>query len=154
MLYFLDCEFNGFGGELISLALAAENGKELYLARPREELDSLVLHHWVAANVIPVLDLPEASPEVLARVRFAARLRQFLSGDPAPVILADWPEDISHLMQCLIVSPGQMVLLPNLTLRLIHAPPRPDGLEGAVPHNALWDARALRRGLMGTRSPQ
>jgi hypothetical protein len=64
-------------------------------------------------------------------------------------VIADWPEDISHFMQCLIVSPGQMILIPNLTLRLIHAPPWPDDLAGAVAHNALWDARALRYGVQG-----
>lgn len=149
MLYFLDCEFNGFGGELISLALAAENSKELYLARPREELERLSLHPWVAAHVMPLIDLPEATPEVLPRAQFSARLRQFLQGDPAPVIIADWPEDISHFMQCLIVSPGQMILIPNLTLRLIHAPPWPDDFDAAVAHNALCDARALRRSVLG-----
>lgn len=148
MLYFLDCEFNGFGGELLSLALVAENGRELYLARPADELRELDIHHWVDLHVMPNLDLPGATPEVLPAAVFATRLRQFLDGDPAPAIVADWPEDIAHLMGCLIVSPGHMILIPNMTLQLIHSPPWPDDLPGAVPHNALWDARALRHSVL------
>lgn len=153
MLCFLDCEFNGFGGELISLALAAEDGRELYLARPQAELSALDLHPWVAAHVVPRIDLPNAVPEVLARDDFAKRLRRFLNSDIAPVIVADWPEDIAHFMRSLILAPGQMILIPNLTTRLIHAPPWPEDLPEAVPHNALWDARALRHSVMRDRPP-
>ena len=31
MRYFLDTEFNGFGGELLSLALVREDGASIYL---------------------------------------------------------------------------------------------------------------------------
>ncbi len=152
MLYFLDCEFNGFGGELISLALVAEAGRELYLARSPDELAALRIEQWVEMHVMPNLDLPGATPEIMPARKFATRLRQFLQGDMAPAIIADWPEDIAHLMGCLIVSPGQMIVIPNMTLALIHSPPWPEDLKGAVPHNALWDARALRHSVQALKT--
>ncbi len=69
MLYSLDCEFNGFGGDLISLALAGEVG-ELYLARPEDELNALAGHAWVADHVLPFLSLPDARPEVMPLDQF------------------------------------------------------------------------------------
>jgi hypothetical protein len=52
MRYFLDTEFNGFGGDLISLALVPEYGdREYYAVLPLPE----ELHPWVARNVVPYL---------------------------------------------------------------------------------------------------
>lgn len=146
MLYCLDCEFNGFGGELISLALSGEAG-ELYLCRPHAELEALDLNPWVEDNVLPLLDVGGARPVVLPQEEFGRAIQAFLRNDVAPCVVADWPEDLSHLMQCLILSPGQMVRIPDLTLKLMQVSAWPSDLEGAVQHNALWDARALRRAL-------
>jgi hypothetical protein len=148
VLYFLDCEFNGFGGELISLALSGETG-ELYLSRPESELNALADHDWIADHVLPHLSLPDARPDIMPLDRFGRAIQAFLTNDPAPVIVADWPEDLMHLMQCLIIAPGQMVRIPDLSLRLLHASAYPTDMEEAVQHNALWDARALRRAVMG-----
>jgi hypothetical protein len=146
LLYSLDCEFNGFGGELISLALSGEAG-ELYLCRPHAELETLDLHPWVEDNVLPLLDVGGARPSVLPQAEFGRAIQAFLKKAAAPCVVADWPEDLSHLMQCLILSPGQMVRIPDLTLKLLQVSAWPSDLEGAVQHNALWDARALRRAL-------
>jgi hypothetical protein len=52
MRYFLDTEFNGFGGELISLALVPEHGdQEFYVVLPLPE----TLHPWVERHVVPYL---------------------------------------------------------------------------------------------------
>ncbi len=146
MLYCLDCEFNGFGGELISLALSGEVG-ELYLCRPDAELEALELHPWVEENVLPVLALSGAQPVTLPLQEFGRAVQAFLAADRDPCVVADWPEDLMHLMQCLIISPGQMVRIPDLSLKLMQVSAWPTDLEGAVQHNALWDARALRRAL-------
>jgi hypothetical protein len=143
VLYFLDCEFNGFGGELISIALAGEV-REIYLCRPEAELNAMVPHPWVEEHVLPFLALPDARPEIVPLRDFGRTIQAFLSSDPAPEIVADWPEDLSHFMRCLILSPGQMVRIPDLTMRLVNASAYPTDLEAAVQHNALWDARALR----------
>ena len=143
MQYYLDCEFNGFGGELISLALTGEAG-ELYLARPEAELNALELHPWVEEHVLPFLSVSGIRPDILPVVDFGRAIQSFLAIDPSPVITADWPEDLMHLMQCLIIGPGQMVRIPDLSLCLVVASPYPSMLAGAVQHNALWDARSLR----------
>ncbi|MBA3069999.1 MAG: hypothetical protein FP825_16130 [Hyphomonas sp.] len=148
MLYFLDCEFNGFGGELISLALSGEVS-ELYLVRPESELNGLVAHAWVENHVLPFLSLPDARPRILPRDQFGRALQDFFAGDAAPSVIADWPEDLVHLMQCLILSPGQMVRIPDLTLRLMNTSAYPTERTDAVQHNALWDARALRHAVVG-----
>lgn len=148
MLYCLDCEFNGFGGELISLALSGEAG-ELYLVRPEDELNAMDVHHWVAENVLPFLSLPDALPAVLPLVRFGRAIQAFLASDPAPTVVTDWPEDLMHLMQCLIIAPGQRVKIPELSLRLVQVSAYPSEITHAVQHNALWDARALRHAVLG-----
>ncbi|MFN7056763.1 hypothetical protein [Hyphomonas sp.] len=147
MIYALDCEFNGFGGELISLALAGELG-ELYLARPEAELNSLVLDPWVEDHVLPYLNVEGARPALLPLARFGRAIQSFLTEDAAPVIIADWPEDLMHLMQCLILAPGQMVRIPDLSLQLMQVSAYPTHVQDAVQHNALWDARALRQAVM------
>ena len=52
MRYFLDTEFNGFGGALLSLALVPEDGQEFYVTL---ECDDPVFP-WVERNVVPYLD--------------------------------------------------------------------------------------------------
>lgn len=146
MLYSLDCEFNGFSGALISLALSGEAG-ELYLCRPPAELAAMELHPWVRENVLPILETGGAIPTVLPRKDFGRAIQDFLADDPALCVIADWPEDLMHLMQCLIVSPGQMVRIPDLSMKLMQVSVWPTDLEGAIQHNALWDARALSRAL-------
>jgi hypothetical protein len=148
VIYGLDCEFNSFGGELISLALSGEAG-ELYLVRTEAELNAMDAHEWVAEHVLPFLSLADARPKVLPLDQFGRAIQAFLMADKAPVIIADWPEDLMHLMQCLIIAPGQMVRIPDLSLRLLQTSAYPSEITDAVQHNALWDARALRHALTG-----
>ena len=57
MRYFLDTEYNGWGGALLSLALVPEEGEELYLTLDWEGS----LDDWVERNVVPYLDtVPDA----------------------------------------------------------------------------------------------
>nr|MBA4771246.1 hypothetical protein [Sphingobium sp.] len=52
MRYFLDTEFNGFGGTLISVALVPEHGdQEFYVSLPLPD----EIEPWVAKHVIPYL---------------------------------------------------------------------------------------------------
>src|SRR5688572_10879778 len=108
MRYFLDCEYNGFGGALLSLALVPEDGgEELYLtftcAAP---IDS-----WVERNVMPFIEnvpgglkLPPTSREEAAHI-----IAMYLAGDGEPEILADWPTDIELLCGLLTFAPRRMV---------------------------------------------
>ncbi|MEO7654310.1 MAG: hypothetical protein ABIS23_01335 [Sphingomicrobium sp.] len=141
MRYFLDTEYDGWAGALISLALVAESDEELYLV-----LDHRPLDPWVERHVMPYLDTvpePLRSPR-LSRAAAAEALAFFLAGDPDPLILADWPEDIAQLSMLLVTGPGTMVAVPALRFQLIALPGFSTAANSAVPHNALHDARALR----------
>lgn len=139
MLYFLDTEFNGFGGDLISLALVSEMGKELYIATPCAEPAE-----WVKENVIPIIECEGARPHYAQPDQFGRIVARFLAGDRAAVIVADWPDDIRYLCQTFITGPGEMVAIPQLQFQMLRVDSYPTELPGAVQHNALWDARALR----------
>ena len=95
MRYFLDTEYNGFGGSLISLALVPEDGgDEFYVTLAMDEPPVA----WVERHVIPYLDsVPEMmkSPR-LSRRDAAEALSLWLAHDDRIEIVADWPEDISQ----------------------------------------------------------
>lgn len=147
MRYFLDCEFNGFGGELMSLALVREDGECLYLVVPPGELDAMNITDWVRANVVPILFNVPNSNEALVRPRaeFGHEIAEFLKWDRHPVIVADWPDDIRYFCECVVTAPGIMAPIPQgFDFRMARVDAYPTKLNGAVQHNALWDAMALR----------
>lgn len=136
MRYFLDVEFNGFGGELISLALVPEDRD----AAPfYEALTCPAPTPWVAEHVLPVLQTTPVARNVLA-----SRFATYLGDDEDPVLVADWPEDIAQAALLLVAGPGRRYPIARITFRMID----PLGFDGAalsaVPHNALYDATALR----------
>ncbi|MDQ3079446.1 MAG: hypothetical protein M3R03_05545 [Pseudomonadota bacterium] len=147
MRYFLDTEFNGFGGALLSVALIpADGGEEFYVTIAYDGPTD----PWVERHVVPYLDMvPEAlrSPR-LPRRAAAEALAAWLAHDEAPEIIADWPEDIAQLAMLLLTGPGQMVTVPPLTLRFEPMDNFSTAANSAVPHNALHDARALRDHVM------
>lgn len=145
MRYFLDTEFNEFGGDLISLALVREDGESIYLVVECAEPGP-----WVAVNVIPVLDAG-GKPLHIDPAEFGPRIATFLHGDPDPVVISDWPDDIRYFCHVLITGPGQMVAIARLQFALLRVDAYPTALPGAVQHNAWWDAMALRH-LFATQS--
>jgi hypothetical protein len=145
--YFLDTEFNGFGGTLLSLALVPEDGEEFYVTLGCKA----ALLPWVEQNVAPFLDhvpVGLVSPR-LSRRDAAIALSHYLAIDPQPVILADWPEDISQFCNLLMTGPGEMVPVPATTFQLVPLGGFSTAANSAVPHNALHDARALKDHILG-----
>lgn len=136
MRYFLDVEFNGFGGELISLALVPEatDAAPFYEAVACETPTP-----WVAEHVLPVL---RTTP--ISRSAMSLRFAEYLGDDEYPVLVADWPEDIAHAATVMVVAPGQRVALDRISFEMMD----PLGFDAAslskVPHNAYYDALALR----------
>lgn len=147
MRYFLDTEFNGYRGELISLALVGDDGRELYLVTHR--LPTVIVP-WVQDNVISVLFAEGTSPVSWRPSLFGIQIAEFLRGDPLPCVVADWPDDIRYLCECIITGPGEMVDIPALRCDVERVDAYPTDLPGAVQHNALWDARALRAAVGGS----
>ncbi len=143
MRYFLDCEYNGFGGALLSLALVPEDGgEELYLTLDCAD----AIEPWVERNVLPFIgQVPDALRlPVMGREQAAHAIAMYLAHDLEPEILADWPTDIELLCSLLTFAPGRMVALPETRFRLLTLGAFSPAENSAVPHNALHDARALR----------
>jgi len=131
MRLFIDGEWNSFGGELISLALVAEDGRTFYEVLGCDHPD-----YWVAENVMPKLGKPSITFESLQE-QLAIFMRQF-EFDSVHII-ADWPEDIMWFCKVLITGPGTRLDTPPLTMEVL----RVDTVS-KNPHNALADAQALR----------
>jgi hypothetical protein len=140
--YFLDTEYNGWGGELLSLALVPEDGEELYIV-----LDCKgPLEPWVERNVLPYLDtVPEGLrlPR-MGRIDAASTVAHYLAGDPQPLIVADWPEDIALFCSLLLIGSGDIVDVSLIDFRFQRLPGFSTAANSRVPHNALHDARSLR----------
>lgn len=145
MRMFLDCEFNGHGGELISLALVAEDGDSFYEVLDCHE----TLDPWVLVNVMPVLGKSPTYMKIFQR-----KLGEFLLRYDKVHVVADWPADISYLCRALLLKPDKCMATPPMTfeVRSDNAPPGSAGsghivtvVMPATPHNALSDAIALKQ---------
>ena len=131
MKLFIDCEFNEFKGELISMGIVDENGRSFY-----EALECRTPGDWVAANVIPVLGKAHVSYPV-----FQKRLYKWLAEYDSVHVIADWPEDIAHFCNVLITGPGNRMDTPALNMTINRSLSSEMSL---IPHNALEDAHAIR----------
>lgn len=134
MKIYIDTEFNEFKGQLISLALVAEDGREFY-----EVLHCENPGPWVAQHVMPILN---KAPIPFRDFQYL--LQAYLLSFSACHIVADWPEDIEHFCACLITGPGERINTPKLTFEIDRNLPNTSDIS-AAPHNALEDARALQR---------
>lgn len=143
MRYFLDTEFDGFGGALLSLALVPEDGGEEFYTVIKQDV---ITDPWVERHVLPYLNtVPEAlKEEPMSRSDAAHALAAYLAHDDAPLIVADWPEDLAQFSMLLLVGPGRMVTVPPFTLQMVDLSGFSTAANSEVPHNALHDARALR----------
>jgi hypothetical protein len=129
MTLFLDTEFNGFGGELISIGIASDLGGEFYAERKLPKK----LHPWVELNVVPAL---EGKPEADSTIR--SRLTSFFADHREETLVADWPLDFAGLLSFMCVGDTR-VGPSSLAMQLVPQEP----LLSFIPHNALSDARAL-----------
>jgi hypothetical protein len=136
MNIWIDCEFNEFGGDLISMALVADDGREFYEVLNLEK--DYKYGSWVFANVVPWLNKDPIDKQV-----FQAKLWTFINQWDNVHIIADWPDDIKYFCMSLITAPGMCIGTPlNLTMQI----DRTLNTEAsAIPHNALEDARAIKR---------
>lgn len=136
MEVFIDCEWNGPGGALISLALVTMDNQELYHAFPMNEQAT----PWVGANVIPRIVAAD-HVSILPLHRLPHAIAEFLAPYEAVHLIADWPEDIERFCRALIIGPGKRVATPPMTMEFRRDL---DAEQSCLPHNALADARALK----------
>lgn len=130
----MDTEFNGFNGQLISMALVPMNNEEesfyseLVIKEPVDE--------WVHKNVVPKLNWAGVSYEV-----FQKQLEEFLMRHTEITIMVDWPDDIVYFCKALITGPGTAIRTPKLSIVI----DRDLEYVSEIPHHALHDAVGLRQ---------
>ena len=135
MKLFIDCEFNEFGGDLISMALVADDGQEFYEVLELENDENY--GSWVYVNVVPYLNKKTIDKQV-----FQAKLYRFINQWDEVHIIADWPDDIKYFCMSLITGPGVAL---NTPLKLTMQIDRELTTESsAILHNALEDAKAIK----------
>lgn len=139
--YFIDTEFDGFNGELISIALVPDQAGHPYFYAIT---DHVATNPWVVEHVVPFLVGEGHRPHRGNRVRIAQLLTGYLAGDAQPRIVADWPEDLTHLTRLLITGPGMMVPIRHMSFEYHDYPEFSTAKASAIPHNALEDARSFR----------
>lgn len=132
MRLFIDCEFNGHGGELMSMGIVSEDGREFYevLPVPRD------LHPWVALHVVPILGQASVDAD-----EFKRSLHRFLRQFSEPEFVADWYVDLVHLFSLFAGRTHEESIAYPCTSRLLRGV---KGYAPETPHNALSDAWALR----------
>ena len=138
MKFYIDCEFNGFGGKLMSMAIvpADPNFSEFYCEIEMNDQ----LHPWVRENVVPHMFKPRV-PYSQFQVQLSNFLWSLRYNDVH--IVADWPDDIRYFCEALITGPGERINMgANITFEL----DLNINYTSLVPHNALHDARAIRDG--------
>jgi hypothetical protein len=142
--FYIDCEFDGHGGPLLSIAMVGEDGISLHVTVTGQDASD----PWVRENVVPLLDshdadfIAECSP-----YRVGSWLRMMLEHVDSPIIIADSPVDVGRF--CAAISTGEdggwaSSDYPRMTFEVHNVDCYPTDLPGAVQHNAWWDAMALR----------
>jgi len=142
--FYIDCEFDGHNGPLLSMAIVAESdGFGVHMRTFESAKDP-----WVLANVMPLMD-KHGAPIAFAcpQEEFGDHLRYVMKGTDAPVIIADSPVDIGRFCQALSTGPDggwASADYPRMTFEVHNVDCYPTTLPDAVQHNAWWDAMALR----------
>lgn len=142
--FYLDCEFDGHNGPLLSMALVRDDGDSIHI-----KTDATPCDPWVVANVMPIMGSHKAlrSATGIPVNGVGEVIRAFLGDCACPVIIADSPVDIGRFCRALSTSPDgewQSADYPAMRFEVHNVSCYPTALKGAVQHNAWWDAMALR----------
>ncbi len=146
MRYFYDCEFieDGITVELVSIGMAAEDGREFYAVSTEFNPDRA--GKWVRANVLPKLPGP-SSQRWRSRAQIRDELLAFLTADGTKPQLWAWIAAYDHVALCQLwgAMPALPRALPRFTRELRQhwedagSTPLPAAPDDA--HDALADAR-------------
>lgn len=145
MKYYLDCEFDGVNGPLITIALIAEDSRDIYIVTDHTDIKD----PWVTENIIPILD-SHSCTNVFKTTQdlVGSLLRDFLISDDSPVIISDSTADVGYFTRAYGVDiDGTYHRLGKKRISFIveNVKPFPTDLENITRHNAHGDALALQR---------
>jgi hypothetical protein len=133
--FYLDTEFNGHGGQLLSLALVSPCGETFYEVCTLPEYNTY--NPWVLEHVVPKfgkLSVPY--------VELRDHLYKFLIDFDNPEIICDWHKDAVHFLE-LLEGPDYGSSLDYACRITILKTPSFGGPVSKDPHNAMADATAL-----------
>lgn len=148
-LVFFDTEFTDFQhADLISVALASEDGRELYIAIT--DYKRHLASTFVEEAVLPKIELPEAMPTLATKAEATQLIAEFIQQIPDICLVSDAEVDgmlLRHLLKKIRVYP-QFALVQNL-LEVDQALQMMNEIERVLSkhpgrHNALVDVRALK----------
>lgn len=145
MRYYLDTEFDGHNGALISLALVREDNRSLYILI----IDPVIKDPWVRENVWPLRHDHKAgaSIHIQNEHEVGTHLRFFLEGDEHPIIISDSAVDVARFSLAITTNEEggwQSLEFPELTFLVKNVDCYPTDFPGAVQHNSWWDAMVLK----------
>lgn len=123
------------------MALVDQHDREFY-----EVLEIVKSYEpWVEENVVPHLN-----KKAVSYSEFQEKLNAFLSDyEDGFTLIADWPDDLRYFLQTLIIGKGQMMGLPFFQMKMMREI-YPN--NSAVPHSALYDARAVKENYNGLKA--
>ena len=142
--FYIDCEFDGHNGPLLSLAMIRDDGDSIHI-----KTDAVPKDPWVIDNVMPIMQQHNAikSATGVPVNGVGEVIRAFIGKCDCPIIIADSPVDIGRFCRSLSTSlAGEWASAdyPAMRFEVHNVNCYPTILVDAVQHNAWWDARALR----------
>lgn len=145
--FYVDCEFDGHGGPLLSIAIIREDDAGLYLI-----VENTAKDPWVIENVLPkLMDYPTgAMISFCPENKVSEWLLSFLQEDADPIFHVDAIPDVTYLTKALSTSyQGEYCpnRFDNIAFLVSDVESYPTDIEGAVQHNAYYDAMTLKRKL-------
>ena len=97
MRYYIDCEFDGHNGPLLSMAIVCDEFVNIHITVINKATDP-----WVIANVLPVMEMHKATKSVLVHGAAVGQIiRDFLDVEDRPIIVADSPVDIGRFCKAI-----------------------------------------------------
>lgn len=148
--FFIDTEFNAFGGELISMGIAGPRNS-IYLLNG--EFEPHTAHPWVLKNVVPHLwDFSFTKKNFATTLpQFKKHLSRFFydwAHEEEITIIADWYTDIEHFCNVIVGDGGSTVTLNKsrqINFRVDrHLDQARSPLAGSIEHHAMSDALNLK----------
>ncbi len=128
---YVDTEFNGFAGELISLGIFEPLSLSTFYSLVKVPENP---HPWVLEHVLSKTEGEEVLGEELTR----KSLWDFTKSFDNVVFVADWPEDLGHVAMLMCGPDG---FRPSIQFEMKLIKSRHQQLTN--PHHALADARDL-----------
>lgn len=114
------------------MGIISDSGSEFYEVIKLEE----AIEPWVKEHVVPFL-----GKEGISFAEFRSRLHDYLAQFKNPTVVVDWYTDAVHFFEAFQGRDHSESLEYPCVLQLVSL----DDLGSDIPHNALSDAKAIRR---------